>query len=94
MTHLGTIEGIGRLIIGSREIDDVKYRISAHSSGEFATTKTSGTLKVDISELFDPDIQTKGVMLELEGGEKVPIFNIKFRSNLITCTVGGRVPGL
>ncbi len=93
MRHLGTIKGIGRLIVDSVDVCEARYRISVYQRGEFALKRVIGTLKADLGELRRALRSRSDCSLKLETGEDISINITRITERGATITVNGPIPG-
>ena len=93
MRHLGTIEGIGRLIVDSADVCEARYRISVHQRGEFGLKTASGTLEADLGELRKAWHNRSECTLKLETSGEVSLIITRITNSGATISVNGPVPG-
>jgi hypothetical protein len=72
MTHLGTIEGVGRLIVDSDDTCEAEYRIRISQTGAAGLKSARGTLSADQSALWKA-MNLRKARLRLEDGTEVEI---------------------
>lgn len=93
MRHLGTLEGIGRLIVDSADVCKARYRISVHQRDKFAPKSARGTLDADLGELRKAWHNRSDCTLKLETGGEVSIIITRITDSGATIRVSGPVPG-
>ena len=93
MAHLGSIEGIGRLIFESADLGEVRYSIRVYRRGQFKPKTANGHLETPIDIGLAPLIASAQSILKLEDGGEVTI-NIKsITDGRAAFNVTGSVPG-
>ena len=93
MKHLGTIEGIGRLIANSEDVCAVSYSIRVYDKGQFKHRIANGTLEMDMSELLETWNAMAVFAIKLDDGNEVSINITKLTNRGATFKVSGPVPG-
>ena len=93
MTHLGAIQGIGRLIVDSADVCEARYHISVSQRNQFALKRATGTLKADLGELRRALHNRSDCAIKLETGDDVSINITRITKRGATITVSGPVPG-
>ncbi len=93
MRRLGTIEGIGRLIVDSADVCEASYRISVYEPRPSAPKRASGTLEADFNELRKAWHNRSTCALKLETGDEVFIIITRITDSGAIIDVSGPVPG-
>ena len=93
MTHLGTIEGTGRLIVGSAEVCEARYHIIVHQGGAFGFNTASGTLEADLDALRKAWSSGSDCVLRLETGDEIALNIDALTDSGAAISVNGPVPG-
>ena len=93
MGHLGTIEGIGRLIVDSADVCETRYRISVQQRDEFGPIMNSGTLEADLDELHKAWSSGSDCVLRLETGDEISLNIDALTDSGAAISVNGPIPG-
>ncbi len=93
MSHLGTIEGTGRLIVESADVCEAHYRISVYETRQSAPKKARGTLEADFNELRKAWHKRLDCTLKLETGGEVSIIIVRLTDSGAKIRVSGPIPG-
>ena len=93
MRHLGTIEGIGRLIVDSHDVCEARYRISVQQRSQFSSITNSGTLEADLDELHKAWSSESDCILRLETGDEIGLNIEALTDSGAAISVNGPIPG-
>ena len=93
MRHLGTIEGIGRLIADSEDLCECRYRISVYDAGKFKYKTANGTLEANFGKLHEAYIAGAKFAIRLEDRGEVMLDSVGLTEDGATFSVTGPVPG-
>ena len=90
MTHIGTLQAIGKLWDGNRDLGPVDYQIQVFRSG--GLKRGEGTLQSDAIGLLNSYAAGQSLMLMLRSGEQVSV-TIKNPGNTqVDILVTGPIP--
>jgi hypothetical protein len=90
MTHIGTLQAIGKLWDGNKDLGPIDYQIEVFRSGE--AKRGEGTLRSDANGLLGKFRAGQPLMLMLRSGEQVSV-TIKNPGNAqVDILVTGPIP--
>ena len=93
MDKIGSIKGVGQLIVGGEEFDGVKYSITV-SIDELGTKKQWGQITTSAQVLLDLS-EVGGAVLRLEDGIEVDIIHVStdVAESVAEISVNSPLPG-
>lgn len=90
MTHLGTLQAIGKLWDGNKDLGPIDYQIEVFRSGE--AKRGEGTLSSNATGLLNRFKAGQSLMLMLRSGEQVSVTIKKPGDSRADISVTGPIP--
>ncbi len=93
MEHLGTIHGVGRLVVNAADVCEARYHINVYKNERTGFNTANDNIEADSDELHRAWSTGATCLLRLETGDEIIITIDDFTDTGVTIGANGPIPG-